>query len=117
MRDYRHIVTVERGTQSANATTNEPETTWAAITVSPGVTAENIPCYIETVTGGEVRRGMQMSPTTTHLVKMAHPNGAFTIDPRDRLNWVVNSLMLNVISAVDADGMLRELTIQCKANA
>ena len=106
----RHIVNVERNTPTPDSATNEPIDSWAAI-------ASSVPAHVETASGGELRRGQQMSATTTHLVKMHHPQGAFTITARDRLNWVSEATYLNILSAVDPDGMRSELLIQCKAVA
>lgn len=104
---FRHIVILERNTPAADTATNQPVESWATATA-------DIPCHIETVSGGEIRRGMQMQATTTHLVRMHHPNGAFTVDEKDRLDH--SGVKLNVVSAIDRDGMLSELFIQCKAN-
>lgn len=113
----RHFVDVQRNTPSADAATNQPIASWAVIDLGGSVTTASIPCHVETVSGGEVRRGQQMTATTTHLVTMHHPQGAFAITPRDRLYWTSESLALNVISAIDPDGMRSELLIQCKAAA
>ncbi|NBW11860.1 MAG: head-tail adaptor protein [Caulobacteraceae bacterium] len=106
----RHVCDVERSTPGNNAATNEITESWAAI-------ASDVPCHIDSVMGGEVKRGQQMSDVTTHLIEMHHPQGAFTVTPRDRINWTSESLILNVVSVLDTDGRREKLTIQAKANA
>ena len=106
---FRHIINLERNTPTNSNQTNELIDSWAAV-------VEDVPCHVETVTGGEIRRGRQMQAVTTHLIRMHHPQGAFTVGTKDRLNWVSESMLLNVISAIDPDGMKRELEIQAKAD-
>ena len=106
----RHIVALQRNTPTPDSATNQPIESWEAVAI-------DIPCHVESVSGSEVRRGMQMDATTTHLVRIHHPFGAFTVGPKDRLYWTSESMYLNVVSSLDRDGMKRELTIQCKVDA
>ena len=82
--------------------------------------ARDVPCSIETVTGGEVRRGQQMQATTTVLLKMHHPQGAFEIQPEHLLREMYGEKVnreINVVAAYDPDGRRRELHIQGRENA
>ena len=77
-------------------------------------------CSIETVTGGEVRRGQQMQATTNVLLKMHHPQGSFDVKPEmlvEELHGETIHRRINVVAAYDPNGMRRELHIEGRENA
>ena len=105
LNDLRQIVTLQRATITNDATTNQPIETWASLVA-------DVPCSIETVSGGEVRRGRQMEALTTLLVRMHHLQDAATITTKDRIDW--SGRTLNIVAAYDPTGLRRELEIQCR---
>lgn len=102
----REFVTFQRdsGTQDASG---QHIPSWGTLT-----NADNVPCRVETVTGGEVRRGRQMESTTRLLITCLHPFGAFTLTPNDRAYY--DSRALGIVAVYDPDETNRELHIQCK---
>jgi SPP1 family predicted phage head-tail adaptor len=104
----RHFADIERNTPTTDDDTGQPLESWAAV-------VEDVPCSVETVRGGEMRRGRQMAATTTLLVRMHFHQDDFTITPLDRI--AVDGHTLGIVAAYDPDGMRRELHIECRENA
>jgi hypothetical protein len=83
------------------------------------VKLRGVPCSIETVTGGEVRRGQQMQATTNKLVRMWFIEGEKAPTAKDKLverhgEKVVQEI--NILAAYDPDGRRRELLVQGRSN-
>ncbi len=106
IKNLREFVTFQRdnGTQDGNG---QYIPNWQNIT-----NASNVPCSVEHVTGGEVRRGRQMQATATLLLRCVHPFGAFTLTTADSVSY--DSRRLNIVDVYDPDETNRELHIQCK---
>lgn len=87
---------------------------------SPTVKLRNVPCSIETVAGGEVRRGQQMQSTTNKLVRMHFIDGEQAPKTGDKL-WEMYGAKVNqdigILAAYDPDGRRRELVVEGKSNA
>lgn len=77
--------------------------------------ARSVPCSIETVSGGEVRRGRQMQGATSVLIEMHHPQGAFEVTPEDKLMFGKRTIY--VVAAYDPNEGRRVLQIQGRENA
>jgi head-tail adaptor len=80
----------------------------------PYVKLGNVPCRIESVTGGEVRRGEQMQDTTNKRIEM-HFQDQFPIETTDLLrekrgDKVVQEI--NIVAVYDPDGLRRKLVVQ-----
>lgn len=103
--NLRHFITLERNTPSTDSDTGQRIESWASV-------ATNIPASVETVSGGETRRGRQMEALTNVLVRMHNPQGAFTVGVKDRLDYLGRKL--NIVSAYDPDGHRFEMHIQCR---
>ena len=87
---------------------------------NPTVKLGKVPCSIETVTGGEVRRGQQMQATTNKLVRMWFIDGEKAPTTGDKL-WEMHGTKvaqeINILAAYDPDGRRRELLVQGRSNA
>jgi SPP1 family predicted phage head-tail adaptor len=104
----RNVATVQRVSIANHADTNEPIETWATH-------VSGLFCSIETVSGGEVRRGRQMQAGTTTLIRTHHPQGDFTITTADRISF--DSRMLNIVASYDPTGRREEWWIECEENS
>lgn len=82
---------------------------------NPTTKLKSVPCSIETVTGGEVRRGQQMQATTNKLVRMRFLEGDKAPKTGDKL--VGHEGTINILAAYDPDGRRRELMVEGKSNA
>ena len=102
---FRTFATIQRATYTPDATTNQPVETFADYQTS-------IPCSIENVAGGEIRRGKQMQATTSKLLRMHHHQDGFTVIPTDQI--IVNGETLGVVAAYDPTGRREELFIECR---
>lgn len=103
---FRTFAVIQRATYAADATTNEPVATYANYKT-------DIPCSIENVTGGEIRRGRQMQAVTTALLRMHHHQDDFTVsETTDQI--IVNGQTLGIVAAYDPNGRREELFIECR---
>lgn len=82
---------------------------------APVAKLSNVPCSIETVTGGEVRRGQQMQATTNKLVRMWFIEGDKAPVTDDKL--VGHGHDINVLAAYDKTGERKELWIEGRSKA
>ncbi len=83
---------------------------------APTPKLKGVPCSIETVTGGEVRRGQQMQAETTKLVTMRFIDAPLAPTTDDKLT-VHGGGEINILAAYDPDGRRRELIVQGRAKA
>jgi hypothetical protein len=74
----------------------------------------SVPCSIETVTGGEVRRGQQMQATTNKLVRMRFVEGDKAPKTGDKL--IGHGHAIGILAAYDKDGSRRELWVEGRSN-
>jgi hypothetical protein len=84
----------------------------------PYVKLAGVPCSIESVTGGEVRRGEQMQATVNKRIEM-HWQDQFPILPTDLLREMHGADVaqeINILAVYDPDGNRRKLVVQGKAN-
>lgn len=93
---------------------------------TPFVVCHAVPVSIEAVTGGENRRGQQMSAIATTLLKMVHPFGAFDVLPTMHLEVKGEHRIklgkkeprrINVLRAYDPKGTKRELWVEGREDA
>jgi hypothetical protein len=86
---------------------------------APVVKLASVPCSIETVTGGEVRRGQQMQATTNKLVRMRFIDGDKAPTTKDYLAEMHGAKLnqkINILAVYDRDGSRRELWVEGKSN-
>jgi hypothetical protein len=106
MSAFRHYVDiVAPGTQADAAN---------QIVGSPQVKLRSVPCSIETVTGGEVRRGQQMQANVNRLVTMRFLESKHAPTTADYLDWQGDRI--NILAAYDPDGRRREILVQGRSN-
>lgn len=109
--NFRHYVdVVDRGSQRDTA---------GQVVGNPTVKLRNVRCSIETVTGGEVRRGQQMQATTNKLLRMPFIDGDKAPTTNDKL-WEMHGTKvaqeINILTAYDKDGTRRELWVEGRSN-
>ena len=106
MGQFRHFATLQRATYPLDADTNQPVETFANYQT-------DVPCSIERVSGGEVRRGRQMQAVTSRLIRMHFHQDAFTVAPAtDRIT--VDGETMGIVAAYDPNGRREELFIECR---
>jgi hypothetical protein len=108
--NYRHYVDVI-GFRAQPDSSNQP------IPVEY-VKLANVPCSIETVTGGEVRRGEQMQATTNKRIEMHFQDQLPPIagDLLREMHGNVVNQEINILAAYDPTGDRKKLVVQGKAN-
>jgi hypothetical protein len=82
---------------------------------APTAKLRNVPCSIEIVNGGEVRRGQQMQAETNTLIVMRFIEDR--IKPTDKLVQHGTGTEINVLAAYDPDGRRRETIVQGRSKA
>jgi SPP1 family predicted phage head-tail adaptor len=71
------------------------------------------PCSFQTVRGGEVLRGRQVQPETTHVLHGEYHGGKnVTTDMR----CIIDDIVYNVVSVFDPEGRRRQMRIELKRN-
>ena len=105
----RHRITIKRNTADVDTPNDDGE-------VVETLTSQHkkIPAEVLEVSGGEmVRGGLQIQPTTTHLVKIRHRSG---LEHRDVIEWLLASgnRTMGVTRIHDPDGRRRELLIEAE---
>lgn len=99
------------GFRGQNDTTNQ-------LIPVPYIKLKDVPCSIESVTGGEVRRGQQIQATVNKLVTMNFQD-QYPITTGDELHEMHGKAVhqkIGVVAAYDPDGGRRVLLVQGKTD-
>jgi hypothetical protein len=111
---FRHYVDVFARGDQRDATTGQ-------VVGSPSAKLRSVPCSIEVVTAGEVRRGQQMQATVDKLVTMRFIADVSKVPTTDdqlvEMHGDKVAQRINVVSAYDPDGRRRELLVQGRSAA
>jgi len=97
----RHRITIQTATFAPDAA-HQPIPTWAAW-------LSNEPAEVLETAGAETVRGLQVSATATHLVRVRYRTG---LTERMRIVWETRTL--GILNVRDVDGRRRELWISCR---
>jgi hypothetical protein len=114
MSAFRHYVDIVAPGEQRDSATGQ-------VVGAPAVKLRSVPCSIEVVTAGEVRRGQQMQATVDKLVTMRFIADAAkapkTNDMLIEMHGEKAAQKINVISAYDPDGRRREMVVQGRSAA
>ena len=99
----RHWITFQVNTPTQNAG-GQPIESWGTFG-----DASDVPAELIGATGGETQRGRQVSATANVVVRTR-----YLADVTNAMRISVDGRTLNIVSAVDRDGMKREMWIDCR---